>query len=106
MFAQLTYFDGPRSPELIAAADRASLERIAPAMAADPRTRDQLVANYVLRQADGAEVVITLVKSEEALRLGQELVMGTELLPGEDPALLPGPDRIEIYRVAHADTDR
>ena len=28
MFAQLTYFDGPRSPELIAAAERANRERI------------------------------------------------------------------------------
>ena len=28
MYAQLTYFDGPRSPELIAAADRANRERI------------------------------------------------------------------------------
>ena len=26
-------------------------------------------------------------------------VMSTELLPGEDPALLPGPDRIEIHHV-------
>ncbi len=25
--------------------------------------------------------------------------MSTELLPGEDPALLPGPDRIELYAV-------
>jgi len=25
--------------------------------------------------------------------------MATELLPGEDPALLPGPDRIELYPV-------
>jgi len=26
-------------------------------------------------------------------------VMSTELMPGEDPALLPGPDRIEIHHV-------
>ena len=25
--------------------------------------------------------------------------MSTELLPGEDPALLPGPDRVELYPV-------
>jgi hypothetical protein len=25
--------------------------------------------------------------------------MATELTPGEDPALLPGPDRVEIHRV-------
>ena len=28
MYAQLTYFDGPRTPELVAAADRAGRERI------------------------------------------------------------------------------
>jgi hypothetical protein len=27
--------------------------------------------------------------------------MSTELLPGEDQALLPGPDRIELFPVAH-----
>ena len=26
-------------------------------------------------------------------------IMATKLLPGEDPALLPGPDRIELYPV-------
>jgi hypothetical protein len=26
-------------------------------------------------------------------------IMSTELLPGEDPALLTGPDRIETYAV-------
>ena len=25
--------------------------------------------------------------------------MSTQLLPGEDPALLPGPDRIKLYPV-------
>lgn len=106
MYAQLTYFDGPRSPELVAAGDRSSRERIAPAMAADPRMSDELVANFVLRQPDGGEVIVTVVKSEEALRIGQQLIMSTTLLPGEDPALLPGPDRIETYRVAYADSKR
>ena len=29
----------------------------------------------------------------------QKAIMSTELLPGEDPALLPGPDRVELYPV-------
>ena len=29
--------------------------------------------------------------------------MSTELLPGEDPELLGGPDRISFYRLVHAD---
>jgi hypothetical protein len=104
MYAQLTYFDGPRSRELVEAGDRASQERIKPLMLADQEMRDHLVANYVLRQPDGGEVVITIVDTEESLRRGQELVMGSELLPGEDPMLLPGPDRVEVYRVVDAST--
>ncbi len=34
----------------------------------------------------------------------QRLVMSTELLPGQDPALLPGPDRVETYDVVFAHT--
>jgi hypothetical protein len=105
MYAQLTYFDGPRSPELIAAADRASRERIQPTMLADPQMRDQLVANYTLRQHDGSEVIVTIVETEDCLRRGQELVMGTDLLPGEDPMLLPGPDRVEVFEVVETFTE-
>ncbi|MFI5607944.1 hypothetical protein [Amycolatopsis sp. NPDC051903] len=28
-------------------------------------------------------------------------MLATELLPGEDPALLTGPDRIDLHRVVH-----
>jgi hypothetical protein len=101
MFAQLTYFDGPRSAELVAAIDRANRERISPAIQADPWLRTEFIANYELRRPDGGEVIISIVNSEEALRRGQQLIMSTDLLPGEDPALLPGPDRIEIYEVVH-----
>lgn len=100
MYAQLTFFDGPRSDEMVRAGHRAGQERIAPAMRTDPRMRNELVALYVLNQPDGAEVVITLVKTEEALRRGNQVVMSTQLLPGEDPGLLPGPDRVEVYRVS------
>lgn len=102
MYAQLTYFDGPRSAELVAAAARARTERIEPAMMADARLREALVANFVLRTGDDGELVITIVKSEEDLRRGQEVIMSTKLLPGEDPALLPGPDRVEVFEVLHS----
>lgn len=105
MYAQLTFFDGPRSDELVRAGRRAGQERIMPAMQTDPRMRDELVAVYVLNQPNGAEVVITLVKTEEALRHGEQVISSTQLLPGEDPGLLPGPDRIEVYQVsAHANS--
>lgn len=103
MYAQLTSFDGPRSDELIQASRRAGVERIGPALKADPYLRDQLIALLVLRQANGAEVIVTMLKSQEALHHAQQVIMSTELLPGEDPALLPGPDRVEIYDVIHSD---
>jgi hypothetical protein len=102
MYAQLTYFDGPRSPEMVKASDRAGHERILPALAAQPKVRADHVATYILRQPDGGELVVAISETEEALRLSVETIMSTELLPGEDPALLPEPDRVETYTVAHA----
>jgi hypothetical protein len=101
MHARLSYFDGPRSPELVAASDRAGRDRIEPAISNDPQLRDQLVSLLVLRRPDGGQVVITVMRSEAALARAQDVIMSTELLPGEDPALLPGPDRSETYQVAH-----
>ena len=99
MHAELSYFDGPRSPELITAAERANRERIEPAILARPDLRDDLVAAYVLRRPDGGEITLVIVEHEDSLDKAVEVVMGTELLPGEDPALLPGPDRVERYQV-------
>jgi hypothetical protein len=99
MYAQLNYFDGPRSPELVAASDFGGRERIWPAILADPVTREGHVATYVLRQDDGGEIAVVIVKSLAALERGREVIMNTELLPSEDPALLPGPDRMEVFEV-------
>ncbi|MET0865472.1 MAG: hypothetical protein ABWZ98_14160 [Nakamurella sp.] len=101
MHAQLTYFDGPRSPELVTAADRASRERIIPAILARPELREDLVGLYQLRRPDGGEITVVIVEREETLDKAREVIMSTELLPGEDPALLPGPDRSERYQVAY-----
>ena len=95
MYAQLTYFDGPRTPEQLAADDFASRERIQPAIS----NLGHRLRVYVLRRDDGSEVVISVADSEQALLDVQKAIMSTELLPGEDPALLPGPDRIELYPV-------
>jgi hypothetical protein len=99
MHAQLTYFDGPRTPQELAAADFAVRERIAPAAGAVPG----LVRVYRLRRDDGAEVVVSIAETEQALLDAQKAVMATALLPGEDPALLPGPDRVEMYPVIETD---
>lgn len=103
MYAQLTYFDGPRSAELVAANEHAGRDRIMPAMSAHPQLRDELVAVYNLRQPDGGEVVVVITRTEEALHIGQQVITSLELLPDEDPALLPGPDRVEIYEVVYAE---
>lgn len=102
MYAQLIYFDGPRSAELVDASDRAGVERIVPALRADPDVAAAHHATYVLRQPDGSEMTIVIADTEEALQKGRETIRRTELLPGEDPALLTEPDRVEVYAVAHA----
>ena len=99
MYAQLTYFDGPRSQELITAADRAGRERIEPAILARQDLRDDLVAAYVLRREDGGEITVVIVEHEHTLDRAVEVIMGTELLPGEDSALLHDPDRVDGFEV-------
>ena len=87
MHAQLTYFDGPRTPQQMAAADFASRERIAPAVS----KLGHSLRVYLLRRHDGSEIVVTIAESEQALLDMQKAIMGTDLLPG--------PDRIELYPV-------
>ena len=95
MYAQLTYFDGPRTPEQIAAADFAAQERIQPAVS----NLGHSFRVYKLRRDDGSEIILMIADSEQDLLDAQKAIMSTKLLPGEDPALLPGPDRIELYPV-------
>jgi hypothetical protein len=95
MYAQLTYFDGPRTAEQIAADDFAVRERIVPAVSA----LGHRFRVYVLRREDGSQVVVSIADTEQALLDAQKAIIGSELLPGENPALLPGPDRVELYPV-------
>jgi hypothetical protein len=95
MYAQLTHFDGPRTPEQLAAADFGGRERIMPALA----KLGEPIRLYQLRRDDGAEIILLIAESREVLVKCQQAVMGTGLLPGEDRALLTGPDRIELYPV-------
>ena len=99
MYAQLTYFDGPRSPEQVAADDFAGRERIVPAVS----KLGHSYRVYVLRRDDGSQIVVSIADSEQALLDAQKAIMSTELLPGEDPALLPGPDRIDLYPVINVE---
>ncbi len=95
MYAQFTYFDGPHSPEQIAAHDFASTRRILPAVS----ELGHSFRVYRLRRDDGSGVVVVIGDSEQDLLDAQKAIMSTELLPGEEPALLAGPDRVELYPV-------
>ena len=102
MYAQLTMFEGPRSPELVAAAKRADRERIQPLLDAHPDLMADVVARYQLHQADGGHAVLVITRNEATLDRAIELIMSSELLPGEDPDLLPGPSRAERYVVVES----
>ncbi|WP_436494234.1 hypothetical protein [Actinokineospora sp. HUAS TT18] len=93
--AAFLHFDGPLSAEVKAAADRANRDRIAPAMRDHPGFSRVLVLWQPQRRS---AVIVSQAESVESLENGQERINRMELLPGEDPALLPGPDRIELFR--------
>lgn len=99
MFVQITSFDGPRGRDLIEASERAGRDRIAPLVEANPRLREGLFGGFRALAPDGAECFVTLARDAESLDLLGQVVMTSELLPGEDPALLPGPDRVVRYEV-------
>ena len=93
---QINWFDGPRSAAQIEAMRRAGEERLRPVVESVPG----FVATYVLCcPVDSGVVVLTLATSTEALDRVADAIFSTSLLPGEDPALLTGPDRIELYKV-------
>ena len=98
-FAQRTRFDGPRSPEVVDAGARAGRERIWPAV----KDIAGIVGVHVLLDDDDGAVVLGFATDVEALHAVQRAIFATQLLPGEDPALLPGPDRVSIDRVLAAD---
>ena len=97
-YAQLTWFDGPRGAEQSAAELRAGRERIWPAV----RDVEGVGASYTLIAEDRSLVVVGFGASTATIEAVQEAIMATELLPGEDPALLPGADRVDLHRVLHA----
>lgn len=94
--AQVLTFTGPLSEEVVAAAERAARDRIAPAMVGHPGGVRQLeLWQPELRR----QVVITLATSLESLEEAGRKIGSLPLLPGEDVALLPGPDHVEMFRV-------
>jgi hypothetical protein len=99
LFAQITWLNGAGDPAVAGAAERGGRERINPAV----RDVEGLVGSLVLRSADHRIVVVATATSREAHSQVQRRIATTPLLPGEDRALLPGFDRIELGRVVRAD---
>lgn len=96
-FVQLTRFEGPRSPEWVAAEERANHERVWPAVQAVPG----FVAALRCRAVDGDTLSVVLATSVGGPAGGGRRIMATQLLPGEDPAMLTGPDRIDLLQLEH-----
>jgi hypothetical protein len=94
--ATLLYFDGPLSAARLEAARWSGRERILPAVRDLPGRVRSLV---LFDPAEAKVALVTLATSMPALEGIGQAVRNTELLPGEDPALLPGPDRFEVCRV-------
>ncbi|GLZ05300.1 hypothetical protein Acsp03_27660 [Actinomadura sp. NBRC 104412] len=95
--AVIVYFDGAHDDDWIASARYAHDKRIVPVMRQVPG----MIGGFALwspDQRDGA--VVTLAVSLEALARAEKAVNSTELLPGENPALLTGPDRAVVHRVS------
>jgi hypothetical protein len=99
LFALITWLNGAGDPAVAEAADRGGRERVRPAV----EDVEGLVGLLVLRSADDRIVVVGTATALETHTEMQERIMRTELLPGEDPALLPGPDRVQLGRVVRAD---
>lgn len=97
MYLQLIRFDGPRDAELVEASRRAGEDRVGPLILSDPGLRDRLLGGVRAVGPDGTEMVVVLAADEAALDDLGRIVMSSELLPGEDPALLPGPDHVERF---------
>lgn len=94
--ASVVTFAGPVSEAVDEAGRRAARDRIAPAM----RDHAGGVRLLSLWQPElRRQVLITLATSVEALEEAGRKINSLPLLPGEDVALLPGPDHVEMFRV-------
>jgi len=99
MHVQIMIFDGPRSKAHLEASQRAGRERISPLVEADPALQAGLLGSLRAVAPDGTEVIVELARDDAALDALAQVVMSSQLLPGENPALLTGPSRVDRYVV-------
>ena len=101
VYLEVFTFGGPRTRAEADAHLRAVRDRIEPAT----RGTEGFAGALGLRGPDLGAVDLVFAASMDSLEEGNRRAMSTALLPGEDPALLGGPDRIDLHRVLHASDD-
>jgi hypothetical protein len=99
LFAQVVWVNGGGNPAVADAAERGGRERINPAI----RDVEGLVGALAFRSADHRILVVATSTSLETHAEVGNRIERTPLLPGEDRALLPGYDRMELGRVVRVD---
>lgn len=82
-------------PEAAAASRHNLLERFLPAL----KVQEGFVGGFWLADAEGRHLSITVWESEEAMRRGAARANAVPLLPGQDPAQIPGADSVELCEV-------
>jgi len=83
------------APELVAAGAKAD-RRITPMMSEHPgAVRVQILWQPQRR----SQVLLSYATSVDSLEQAQQKIDSMELWDDEDAALLPGPDRVDLYRV-------
>ncbi len=91
---ELVWFDGPRTAAHVQAQEIAG-RRIMAAV----RDLPGLCAAVHALGAQNAQLTAVFADSEETIEAAVTRLMATELGPDEDPALLPGPDRVRVCRI-------
>jgi hypothetical protein len=93
----LVHFDGSHDDEWLASSRFAHERRIVPVMREVPG----VIKGFALWDPERRDsVVVTLTTTLEAMARAEKAVNSTELLPGENPALLTGPDRAVVHLVS------
>jgi hypothetical protein len=85
----------PMTADVETEARRNMRERFKAALAAQPG----LLAAYWTTAEDGHWVSITAWESREAMERGSIAANAVPLLPGQDPAKIPSPARMEVLSV-------
>ncbi len=99
LYAQVTWLNGDGDPVRADAAEHGGRDRNRPAV----RDVDGVVEVIALRSDDDRVLVVGLATGREVHTAVQRTIATTPLLPDEDPALLPGADRVDLVRVLSAD---